>query len=80
MNTHIILNIIFAAILFFAAYYIFDWYNWTSIAISAVLALSGIDNLLRDSESKARRELGRSCLRLAGVIAVFLIVKLLVFG
>jgi len=75
-----ILNLLLAVLLFVAAYHVFDWNDWTQIWISTVLALSGVNSLFRDSESIARRRLGRSCLRMAAVIAVFLIVKLIIFG
>jgi hypothetical protein len=75
-----ILNLLLALLLFASAYYTFDWNDWTSIWISTVLVLTGVNSLFRDSESIARRNLGRSCLRGAAVIAVFLIVKLIIFG
>ena len=80
MNTKVVLNLFFAAILFLAAYWTFDWYNWTSIGLASVLTLSGIHLLFMDSESKARRDLARSCQRVALFVTVFLLVKLLIFG
>jgi hypothetical protein len=75
-----ILNPLVALLLFVAAYYIFDWDDWTQIAISTVLVLGGIHALFRDSQSTRRRDLGRACFRTAAVIAVFVIAKLLIFG
>ena len=75
-----VLNLLLAVLLFASAYYTFDWYDWTRIWISTVLVLSGINSLFRDAESVKRRELGRSCLRAAAVISVFLIMKLIIFG
>jgi len=75
-----ILNLLLAVLLFASAYYTFDWNDWTRISISTVLVLSGLSSLFRDSESVKRRQLGRSCLRMAAVISVFLIVKLIIFG
>ena len=75
-----ILNIAFAAVLFLCAYYVFDWYDWTQLGVYTVLFLSGVNSLLRDSESPARRNFARACLRMAAVIAVFLITKILIFG
>ena len=80
MNYTPILNLLLALLLFASAYYAFDWNDWTRIWISTVLLLSGIHSLFRDSESIKRRQLGRSCLRGAALISVFLIVKLLIFG
>ena len=77
---HTILNLLLALLLFAAAYYTFDWSDWTQLTISTVLVLSGVHSLFRDSESTERRRLGRSCLRAAAVISVFLIVKLVIFG
>ena len=77
---HKILNIAFAAILFLCAYYVFDFHDLTQLGVATVLFLSGINSLFRDSESPARRGLGRACLRMAAIIAVFLVVKLLIFG
>lgn len=75
-----ILNLLLALLLFASAYYTFDWNDWTQLSISTVLVLSGIHSLFRDSESIKRRRLGRSCLRAAAVIAVFVIAKLIIFG
>jgi uncharacterized membrane protein len=75
-----ILSLALALLLLTCAYLTFDWNDWTQMAISTVLFLSGLHWLLVESESIKRRELGRSCLRLAAIIAVFLIVKLLIFG
>ena len=75
-----ILNPLIALLLFVAAYYAFDWDDWTRIAISTVLVLSGVESLFRDSESIKRRQLGRACFRTATVIAVFIIAKLIIFG
>jgi hypothetical protein len=77
---HTIVNKALAVILFIAAYYIFDWYDWTQMGIASVLFLSGVNSFFRDSESVARRNFGHACLRTAAVIAVFLIVKILIFG
>lgn len=79
MNSKI-LDFAFAVVLFLCAYYTFDWYDWTQLSVSIVLILSGVNSLLRTSESKARREFGRACLRTAAIISVFLIVKMLIFG
>jgi len=75
-----ILNLLLALLLFASAYYTFDWSDWTRIWVSAVLVLSGVHSLFRDSESVERRRLGRSCLRAAAIISVFLIAKLIIFG
>lgn len=75
-----VINKALALILFLAAYYIFDWYDWTQLGISSVLVLSGINSLFRDSESEARRGFANACLRVAAIIAVFLIAKILIFG
>jgi hypothetical protein len=75
-----ILNLIIALLLFASAYYTFDWNDWTSICVSTILVLSGLNWLFRDSESIERRRLGRSCLRAAAIISVFLIAKLIIFG
>ena len=75
-----ILNLLLALLLFASAYYTFDWNDLTQLSISTVLVLSGIHSLFRDSESIKRRRLGRSCLRAAAVIAVFVIAKLIIFG
>jgi uncharacterized membrane protein len=80
MNYTPILNLLLAMLLFASAYYAFDWNDWTQIYVSTVLVLSGIHWLFRDSESPARRRLGRSCLRAAAVISVFVIAKLIIFG
>ena len=79
MNYRII-SLALAVLLFVTAYMTFDWYDWTQITISTVLFLSGIHWMFVDSESLKRRSLGRSCLRLAALISVFLIVKLIVLG
>ncbi|HVF30395.1 MAG TPA: hypothetical protein VNA22_05465 [Pyrinomonadaceae bacterium] len=75
-----VLNIALAILLFVVAYLTFDLYNWTHLLISVVLFLSGIHSLFRDAESPARRPLGRSCLRFAAILSVFLIIKLLIWG
>jgi len=80
MNHTPILNLLLALLLFASAYYAFDWNDWTQIWVSTVLVLSGVSSLFRDSESVARRQLGRSCLRAAAVLSVFLIAKLIIFG
>ena len=80
MNYTPILNLLLALLLFASAYYTFDWDDWTRVCISTVLVLSGVSSLFRDSESLARRKLGRSCLRAAAVISVFVIAKLIIFG
>ena len=80
MNYTPILNLFAALLLFASAYYAFDWNDWTRIWISTILVLAGLDSLLRNSESRARRQLGRSCLRAAAVISVFVIAKLIIFG
>jgi len=80
MNYTPILNLLAAILLFASAYYAFDWNDWTQIWISTVLVLAGIDSLCRNSESLKRRRLGRSCLRMAAVISVFVIAKLIIFG
>lgn len=78
--SRVIINKALALILFLVAYWIFDWYDRTQMCIAMVLFLSGIDSLFRDSESVARRNLGRACLRAAAILAVFLIAKILIFG
>ena len=80
MNYTPIINLLLALLLFASACYTFDWDDWTRICVSTVLVLSGVSSLFRDSESVKRRRLGRSCLRTAAVISVFLIVKLIIFG
>ena len=77
---HRILNKFLAVILFLAAYWVFDPHDWSMCAVAGVLLLSGIDALLRDSESRARREFGRACLKLAAIAAIFLILKFLLIG
>ena len=79
MNYRVI-NLVLAVVLFALAYLTFDWSDWTQLTISTVLFLSGVHALLTDSEYPQRRKLGQSCLRLAAVMAVFLIVKLIIFG
>ena len=75
-----VINKLLAAVLLIAAYYVFDPSDVTQSGVAAVLTLSAADALLRDSASSARRELGRACLRLAGIIAVFLVVKIVLIG
>ena len=77
---HKAINLVLAIALFVSAYLTFDWNDWTHITVSLVLSLSGVHALLVDSETLARRRFGRSCLRLAAILAVFLIVKIIVFG
>jgi hypothetical protein len=77
---HRVISVALAILLFVSAYLTFDWNDWTQLTISFVLFLSGVHSLLLNSESAARRRLGRTCLRLAAVISVFLILKLLIFG
>ena len=79
MNKRIV-SFALAVLLFVSAYWTFDWDDWTQLTISLVLFLSGVHALFVDSESVKRQQLGRSCLRFAAVIAVFLIVKLIIFG
>ena len=75
-----VLILALAVILFVCAYLPVDLYDWTQLAISTVLFLSGVHSLFVDSESLERRRLGRSCLRLAAIISVFFILKLIIFG
>jgi len=77
---HKVLSLALAILLFVCAYLTFDLYDWTQLAISTVLFLSGVHSLLVESESLERRQLGRSCLRLAAIISVFFILKLIIFG
>jgi hypothetical protein len=79
MNYRVV-NLVLAIVLFASAYLTFDWNDWTQLTISTVLFLSGVHALLTDSEFPERRKLGKSCLRLAAVMSVFLIVKLIIFG
>lgn len=78
MNYRVI-DFAFALMLFLAAYWSFDLYDKSQLGVSAVLFLSGVHSAFRSSESVARRRFARSCLRLATVISVFLIVKILFF-
>lgn len=75
-----VINILLAILLFASAYLTFDWNDWTHLAISAVLFLSGLHSLFTDSESLKKRKFGRFCLRAAALISVLLILKLLIFG
>ena len=75
-----VLSLALAVLLFVCAYLTFDLYDWTQLTISTVLFLSGVHSLFVDSESLERRRLGRSCLRLAAIISVFFILKLIIFG
>ena len=77
---HKAINLVLAIALFLSAYLTFDWNDWTHITVSLVLSLSGVHALLMDSETPGRRRFGRSCLRLAAVLAVFLIVKIILVG
>ena len=74
------INILLAILLFVSAILTFDWNDWTHLAISTVLFLSGLNSSLNISESPEIRRLGRTCQRVAAVIAVFVIAKLLIFG
>lgn len=80
MNYRVVISFVLAILLFVSAYLTFDWSDWTQLTLSAVLFLSGIHSLFVESESVERQKLGRACLRLAGVISVFLILKILIFG
>ena len=75
-----VINLALAVLLFVTAFLVFDRGDWTQMAISAVLFLSGLHSLFMDSESVSRRRFAKSCLRLAVVIAVVVIAKLLIFG
>lgn len=75
-----VLDIVLAMLLFASAYYAFDWYDATQLTISVILSLSGVHSLLRSSESASRQQMGRSCLRVAAILSVFLIAKLLIWG
>ena len=75
-----VINLALAIILFISAYLTFDYYDWTRIGVSIVLFLSGIHSLCLDSGTRGRKGLGRASLRLAAVISVFLIAKLIIFG
>jgi hypothetical protein len=75
-----VINLALAVILFISAYLAFDFNDGTQTAIAIVLFLSGIHSLFLGSESRGRKRFGRACLRLAAVISVFLIAKLLIFG
>ena len=74
------LNILLAILLFVTAYMIFDLYDRTQLTISTVMVLSGLHALFTDSESPGKRNFARSCLRVAALLSVLLIVKLLIFG
>lgn len=75
-----VINLALAMILFISAYLAFDFNDWTQMAVAVVLFLSGIHSLFLDSEVPARKRLGQTCLRLAVVISVFIIAKLIIFG
>jgi hypothetical protein len=77
---HRVISLALAIVLFVCAYRIFDWNDGTHMTISLLLFLSGVHWLFYDSESPKRRQLGQSCLRMAGVISVFFIIKLIIFG
>jgi Kef-type K+ transport system membrane component KefB len=72
-----VLDVVFALLLFYLAYRVFDIHDWTQLGVSTVLFLSGLNSAFRSSESVARRKFGQACLRLAAVMAVFLILKIL---
>jgi hypothetical protein len=74
------LNILLAILLFVTAYMTFDWHDRTQLTISTVLFLSGLHSLFTDAESEKMRVFARSCLRIAALLSVLLIVKLLIFG
>jgi hypothetical protein len=78
MNSRV-LDIAFALMLFLAAYWSFYLYDPIQMGLSTVLFLSGLHSAFRSSESEARRKFGRSCLRLAAVLSVFLIIKIWFF-
>ena len=75
-----VLGKLLAIMLFVSAYRLFDWNDWTQMAISTTLFLTAVNLTFEDAESKNLRDLGRTSLRTAAIIAVFVIVKLLVLG
>ena len=74
------LDVIFAAILFYLAYRLYDFGNFTNLGVAIVLFLSGLNSLFRNSESLARRKFANTCLRVAGILAAFVLIKMLIFG
>jgi hypothetical protein len=74
------LDVIFAVVLFYLAYRIYDLGNFTNLGVAAVLFMSGLSSLFRNSESLARRKFANTCLRVAGILATFILVKMLIFG
>ena len=55
---HRVISLALAVLLFVVSYMTFDWSDWTYIAISTVLFLSGVHSLFVESESMKRRRLG----------------------
>ena len=75
-----VLDVIFAAILFYLVFRIYDFGNFTNLGVAIVLFLSGLNSLFRNSENHAHRKFANTCLRAAGILAAFVLVKLLIFG
>jgi hypothetical protein len=67
-------------ILILAAIWCFDPNSWNQIAVSAALFLSGLNSLFADAESESLRKTGKFLLRIALIIAVLLVFKILFLG
>jgi len=79
MNIKIIGKIL-AIINILLAVYVFDWSSWNKTIISSLLFLIGISLFLKDSKTEVYRELSKSLHRIAFIISIFFIIKLIFVG
>lgn len=75
-----ILGILLGISVIVIAIWTFDWNSWNQIIISALLFLSGLVTLLTNAESKFLQKLRSFSLYIAGIIAIFLILKIVFVG